>query len=126
MKKPSPPLSSIQKATRFLEELLQSKPRHLPSIKKMARDAGVATAAMHQAVHATAEKTELSVRRRGGITIGARDDSLEPPPLNAWQKTMVALEHDILRAAFQQDHLPPLSEMARRYGVWCEMGRTVV
>ena len=88
----------------------------LPTIRRLARDAGVGNRAMHSAVRTFARKGALSIVRNRGIYAGERTPvfSTIPEVTMRWQRVKELLYKDMVLGAFEDREILPSSRQLRK------------
>ena len=93
----------------------------LPSLRVLARNAGVAYVSMHKTVRRLALAGYLTVVKKKGIQIVRPLPTLLPPParpavVRGWRQLAQRLRHDIMDGRFlDPPELPSLKQLASRY-----------
>jgi DNA-binding transcriptional regulator YhcF (GntR family)/DNA-binding LacI/PurR family transcriptional regulator len=96
----------------------------LPSVRKLARDAGVSLATMNKAIRALRSDGRIETTHGKGMRIvqngnsaGARVPNNEEPAIKLWRSIQRDLERDIITGVFNRSSmLPSLKELKIRFG----------
>lgn len=120
---------SVSLARRFVEVALQgrrfAKGGRLPVLRLLALKAGVAPTHMLRALHQLQAEGAVTIVKNRGIFAGRPEDrvrlgdaeSLQLPPREKWMRIRSRLEQDIYEGRYPKGlELPPLRELALRYG----------
>jgi DNA-binding LacI/PurR family transcriptional regulator len=114
----------IQRALGYLKRGLTSslwqEGQRLPPVRRLARSARVATAAMQTAVMEMAQKGLLAIERRKGTYAGKRILDLPIPTRSPqrWEAIRQSLRHDTRMGIFEdQEILPSIRQLQKQYAV---------
>ena len=113
-----------EKAFAYVKNALDNKTwepgERLPSIRSLARRAGVSLVTMFKTVRMLKENGLVSGAGYQRLTAGRLERTLAPPPKEpaAWQRKGELLKKDIATGVFGlAGKLPPRKELQARYGV---------
>jgi DNA-binding LacI/PurR family transcriptional regulator/DNA-binding transcriptional regulator YhcF (GntR family) len=113
-----------EKAFAFVKNSLDNKTwqpsERLPSIRSLARHAGVSLVTMFKAIKMLKENGLVSGAGYQRLTAGRLEKTLAPPPEGpfAWQRKGALLKKDIATGMFGiAGKLPPRKELQSRYGI---------
>jgi DNA-binding LacI/PurR family transcriptional regulator/DNA-binding transcriptional regulator YhcF (GntR family) len=116
-------MNSIEHTFSMIKDKLASgywqQGSRLPSLKNLARMCSVSRTTMWRALGMLKKESLVLVRHRGTIIAGSTMAVPVEPHHDGllWQQVQKRIGQDILAGAYQSESLPPLSKLARRYGV---------